>query len=129
MVNGCLLYANRERKTYGSCVSNRELDIICIRWSTNYKSPLFYYSSPPWVDLNGYSPIPELYSNDSDLFLTFVLMHSISYMKPVDDPLFSAHRSIPELLTDNSTSTRYLADEPVSVFGCQNQVRFCVYDF
>ena len=81
--------------------------------------------SPAWENFNSFSPISELESNDSDLFLGFVVPHGVSYNNPVDDPLFSAHRIMTDVASGiNLTRTFYVSDEPVTVFGCQNQVSF-----
>ena len=76
------------------------------------------YSSYALRELSSFSPIAELKSNDSDLFLTFIMMRNMNYLEPVEDPLFSAHRKTQLQFTDNSTRVVYTADQPVAVYGC-----------
>lgn len=52
----------------------------------------YSYFSNAWREFGSSSPIPQLKSNDSDLFLTFIIMRNLNYLEPVEDPLFSAHK-------------------------------------
>lgn len=83
-------------------------------------SASFYYSSSYFNDAGGsFSPIPQLNQNNSDIFVAFFIPHSTRFLGPMNDPLFSAQRSIEEVESDNKTHTIFLADAPVSAFGCQ----------
>jgi hypothetical protein len=60
--------------------------------------------------------------NDADLVLNFV-GSPVHYHDPVDDPLFSAHRTITEYDDGfNDNITRYVADSPLTGVGCSIQV-------
>ena len=73
-------------------------------------------ASLPEVTL--WRPIPEMTREDADVSLIFVIGNSISYLNPVDDPLFAAHR---RSLSDDQTI--YLPDYPAGALGCTEQVR------
>ncbi|CAI6232189.1 unnamed protein product [Periconia digitata] len=74
-----------------------------------------------------FEPIQELKDNNSDLRIT-MLYSTLSFMAPVDDPLFSAHRPVRMPKSDNSSVVVYKTDEPVSAFACQYQYQFCFTD-
>jgi hypothetical protein len=60
--------------------------------------------------------------NDADLELMF-LGNPVHYSHPVDDPLFSAHRTVAEFGGRSGTNiTRYVADSPLTGLGCIVQV-------
>ena len=72
---------------------------------------------------NMYNPIPEMQRQDADIAVKSVRKNAIQYTTPVDDPLFSAHKSMVYTnlaLGENETS--YLADSMVDVVGCAMQV-------
>jgi hypothetical protein len=67
--------------------------------------------------------MPLLKRNDSDLVVGFILQHGTAYAKPVDDPLFPAHKVSTLHSPENSTQMFYLPDSPaLGIFGCQIQV-------
>jgi hypothetical protein len=68
-----------------------------------------------------YDPIPELERDDGDV-TTMLIFKDSYYSKPVDDPLFSAHK--PSGVSDlgDPEWLNYESDEPVSALGCFSQV-------
>ncbi|KAF2277918.1 uncharacterized protein EI97DRAFT_415680 [Westerdykella ornata] len=68
---------------------------------------------------------PELQRPDADVALKLVMKNKVMYYKPVDDPLFLAHREKKSLYSQG-WQTRYLSDFPGSVVGCALQYQFCV---
>lgn len=81
-----------------------------------------YQGASPWGD-NGFSiePIPQLKTEDSDLVIMFLRLHGITFLEPVDDPLFPAHKVRLQSQIYNETLTYYMSDDPVSVFSCITQ--------
>ncbi|KAF2736964.1 hypothetical protein EJ04DRAFT_562032 [Polyplosphaeria fusca] len=75
-------------------------------------------------DYIGIKPLPEMARNDSDLVVMAVWQNSIRYNKPVDDPLFSAHKVL-NRTTAIGKLTRYGADYPAGVVGCAEQTQYC----
>jgi hypothetical protein len=60
---------------------------------------------------------------DADIVLKF-LASSVRYNRPVDDPLYSAHKEV--IFYDYSlgeNTTLYAADSPLTAIGCSVQVR------
>jgi hypothetical protein len=68
------------------------------------------YCSYALREHGSFSPILQLKSNDSYLFLTFMMMRNLDYLEPIEVPLFSAHRKFQLQFTDNSTRVVYAAD-------------------
>jgi hypothetical protein len=85
--------------------------IICIANSiraVHYPSA----SSPKWT------PLPELMRNDAHVSVVQIEYPSVTFTKPVDDPLFPAHRN-----STNAMSTAvFKPDFPVGAMGCTEQV-------
>jgi len=83
------------------------------------------YQSPVLVEFNSISsPLPEMASKNSDVFVVLVSMNKVEFIAPVDDPLFSAHKLRKTLArnTLNETIDVYGRDSPMSAFGCWIQV-------
>lgn len=96
---------------------------VSIRQTHSDSSSQLKYPSPFWDPYGStFSPIPRLRNDDSDLVVVYVTTRGVRYWEPVDDPLFSAHKVIQQLLVDNSTIPNYLPDAPMTAFGCQQQV-------
>ncbi|KAI0390399.1 hypothetical protein F5Y17DRAFT_65954 [Xylariaceae sp. FL0594] len=74
-----------------------------------------------------FQPIAQLDRDDAEISLFFLSANNIRFVRPVDDPWFSAHRG-----AGNFTSTSlggsvqfYLADAPATVMGCATQEQWC----
>jgi hypothetical protein len=65
--------------------------------------------------------IPELDRKDADVSLKLVTKNSLKYLRPVDDPLFSAHRA-QNVTMQGGGMIQYLSDFPGSIIGCVQQV-------
>ncbi|CBY01681.1 hypothetical protein LEMA_P004680.1 [Plenodomus lingam JN3] len=67
-------------------------------------------------------PLESMHRDDADLLLVF-LIASVKYVRPVDDPWFSAHKQVivydPTRAAD---ATVYHPDSPVRVLGCAVQL-------
>lgn len=74
-----------------------------------------------------FTPIPQLNHTDADVMLFFLSSDGITFVEPVDDPWFSAHRQGPREgnVMHNRTRPTYLQDEPVGVLGCTFQMQYC----
>jgi hypothetical protein len=71
---------------------------------------------------NDFVPFEGMRRNDSDIVFRFV-KSSVHFARPVDDLLFSAHRTIREFdVGQGENVTRYLADNPLAGLGCSVQV-------
>jgi hypothetical protein len=75
-----------------------------------------------------YYPIELLSREDATIFLIFLNAQSITFLEPVDDPWFSAHRK--DIATFTTQGGRigkevYLSDEPASAVGCTYQAQWC----
>lgn len=71
----------------------------------------------------GITPIPEMQRPDADIALAAVWLNDMIYEKPVDDPLFSAHREW--IYTPGGgypNETKYKSDHVAGVIGCAQQV-------
>jgi len=60
-------------------------------------------------------------SENADLAVVMVSKNQVRYGMPIDDPFFSAHRPVSS--RDNDGNTNYLSDFPISIMGCNQQVR------
>lgn len=65
--------------------------------------------------------------NSSDIILLNIKMGSQKYGEPVDDIMFSAHQMRSQSNTMGEKISHYVSDSPVSVVGCQLQVRVKVW--
>jgi hypothetical protein len=59
---------------------------------------------------------------DADVALAFVALNSVLYHRPVNDPLFSAHRNVTYNLGPIAR-TEYKSDHIAGALGCAVQVR------
>ena len=83
------------------------------------------YHTPALAEFNSISsPLPEMASNNSDVFVVLVIMNKVEFIAPVDDALFSAHKLRKMLArnTLNETIDVYGSDAPMSAVGCWVQV-------
>ncbi|KAF2823685.1 hypothetical protein CC86DRAFT_468717 [Ophiobolus disseminans] len=75
----------------------------------------------------GIIPIPEMHRIDADVDLGVIWLNSVMYEKPVNDPLFSAHKNWTYLPGGGyAGEPRYLSDNAAGVIACSTQYRFCV---
>jgi hypothetical protein len=65
-------------------------------------------------------PLPEMNRTDADVALAAITFRVARYQKPVDDPMFAAHK--PLLDPDFANNTVYGSDYPVGLLGCAVQV-------
>lgn len=72
----------------------------------------------------GYEPLPELYRDDADIAIINIGSNSVMYRKPVEDPIFSAHKRIIKspFGVSGTNKTFYMADTTNSGMGCAAQV-------
>ena len=72
-------------------------------------------------------PLPGLKTGNADLVICFLSSNGVRFSQKTDDPWFSAHRNGPVTrhTADNSTSIRYLSDEPARPLACTIQEQFC----
>lgn len=66
-------------------------------------------------------------NDKSDLVVVFVVTRGTRWMDPVNDPLYSAHKTAGQRMTNNKTYTYYVPDSPASAFGCQYQARLPIH--
>ncbi|KAF2271752.1 uncharacterized protein EI97DRAFT_427646 [Westerdykella ornata] len=87
------------------------------------------YSGTPYITdtFSMFTPIPQLNHTDADVMLFFLSSPGITFMEPVDDPWFSAHRQGPREgnVMHNRTRPTYLQDEPARVLGCTFRMQYC----
>ena len=79
------------------------------------------YGAPEYSSLTSVEPIPEMAVNNNDITLIVIYPNGIVYERPVNDPLFSAHKSFLRR-TDDGNLTYYASDYPFLVIGCEAQV-------
>jgi len=77
------------------------------------------------ANLTTYVPIPELQRLDADVVVKVAVLNAVQYAKPVNDPLFSAHRNLTQGSLKSSAKFYYISDFPQGVLGCALQV--CLY--
>jgi hypothetical protein len=79
------------------------------------------------ASVNDYSPIPALHLPDADVHLAFLSAPEIHFSNPIDDPLFSAHKSASGLKNEETHEMldAYLQDEPLAVMACTQQIQYC----
>jgi hypothetical protein len=86
------------------------------------------YGAPEYADWNTLEPLGGMANDDADITLIVVQPNAMIYQTAVDDPFFSAHKTIElESYTDGQNATWYVADSPVSAFGCEVQVKLQMY--
>ncbi|KAF2265455.1 hypothetical protein CC78DRAFT_515110 [Lojkania enalia] len=76
---------------------------------------------------NKWQPIPALYRTDADVSVVYLSAPQIRFSSPVDDPLFSAHKNISDIvnLDDGSMYASYLQDDPLTAMACTIQMQYC----
>lgn len=84
------------------------------RGKTHYGNPNLPLK-PEWQPLEGI----EAEQGTGDIFFKPVVPYNIRYHRPVDDPLYSAHRKLREF-----NRTMYAPDYPIKVVGCLQQVSY-----
>ncbi|KAJ4290347.1 hypothetical protein N0V90_010563 [Kalmusia sp. IMI 367209] len=61
---------------------------------------------------------------DADVAFTYISLNNVMYHKPVDDPLFSAHRKV-IIGSGDQERTEYKSDALLGAIGCAVQHQFC----
>ncbi|KAL1608326.1 hypothetical protein SLS60_003267 [Paraconiothyrium brasiliense] len=62
---------------------------------------------------------------DADVAIIAVFTNAIVYEKPVEDPLFAAHRVEMRKQSNGKDKARYWSDHYAGVVGCAQQFQFC----
>ncbi|KAF2866301.1 hypothetical protein BDV95DRAFT_649130 [Massariosphaeria phaeospora] len=70
-------------------------------------------------NLTKWDVVPELKLDDADTVLVAIDLRGATYIAPVEDILFSAHRS-------NQNNSRFFSDRPVGLLGCTQQYQYCI---
>ena len=65
-------------------------------------------------------PVSALQERNADVSIYFILMNSVNFLEPCEDPVFAAHVPF-----DAVPTISYRADRPVSVMSCIEQNRIC----
>ncbi|KAM7189076.1 hypothetical protein V8F20_010284 [Naviculisporaceae sp. PSN 640] len=78
----------------------------------------------------GFTPIPELRSvyPQADIAILFLSSNNMPYMRPTNDPWYSAttpFRTLSHMDYNTTSQITYLQDEPSSPLGCVEQRQFC----
>jgi hypothetical protein len=80
------------------------------------------YSQPEAAAL-GVNAIPEMQRHDADVALAAIWLNRVTYETPVDDPLFSAHKSLNFTPGGGAADIlQYRSDNAAGVIGCTQQV-------
>lgn len=58
---------------------------------------------------------------DADVAFTYIALNNVLYHRPVNDPLFSAHRKV-SFGQMNGGQTEYQSDNMIGAMGCAVQV-------
>lgn len=69
-------------------------------------------------------PLPDMNRTDADVALIALWPRAARYEKPVDDPMFAAHKPV-IYNTFEGNYTAYKPDHPVGLLGCAVQYQFC----
>ena len=64
--------------------------------------------------------LAEIERKDADVVVITIALDSIMYTEPVNDPLFSAHKTLKS--PEARGRTMYVSDNPVGVIGCALRV-------
>ncbi|KAH7127171.1 hypothetical protein B0J11DRAFT_296636 [Dendryphion nanum] len=121
LYNGPLItmkYGPTKGAVLESGIANATYNIQMSRMLSVSNYAVIYSASDPdpvWT------PLPELVRDDADSALLMLRLNTISFAKPVDDPLLSAHRLSKE-------NNGYFVDHPVGALGCIEQYQFCLSD-
>ncbi|KAF2736414.1 hypothetical protein EJ04DRAFT_432960 [Polyplosphaeria fusca] len=115
------LYGNGQRDpsspTFGNSLFTARLTSEIKPGSYQFQRAYSNFSEP-----GPFQAIPELQYTDADIALRLTRLNNIKFNKPVDDPMFSAHRAFTFLeITKGVNSTMYHTDSPGSVTGCTEQ--------
>ncbi|KAF2138368.1 uncharacterized protein K452DRAFT_256590 [Aplosporella prunicola CBS 121167] len=130
---------NETQYFYGSLTGQEKLNTTNLTWwsprepiqeeglsilRTEYGlSVVRHYGGYPDSEQPGnWLPLPELRHSDANTFLVAIEPHTVQFVQPVDDPVFSAHRR-----STFSTGT-YLADYTEGVVACRTQHQMCAGD-
>lgn len=85
-----------------------------------------YYANPELSNLSSVIPIPELKRTDGDTALKLIGLNGMRFIKPVEDPLYSAHipMNARQISSDGKLvpATIYGYDTPLKAIGCLQQV-------
>jgi hypothetical protein len=83
------------------------------------------FLNPEWQDFTDIDVLPEMMNKNSDLVLIQISANAVGYDGPVNDPLFSAHKTI---FDGGITANRkkYTSDWPIQTMGCRQQYQYCV---
>ena len=68
-------------------------------------------------DDNTWLPVRALQAKDADVSIFFILMNSVHFIEPCNDPVFAAHTPFDDIT--------FAADRPVSVISCIEQNQIC----
>ncbi|OAG05586.1 uncharacterized protein CC84DRAFT_1243985 [Paraphaeosphaeria sporulosa] len=71
------------------------------------------------------TPLPEMNRSDADVALISVWSNAVVYEKPVEDPLFAAHRVEERQQSSGKNKTLYWSDHYAGLVGCAQQIQFC----
>lgn len=77
----------------------------------SYESQAGHDSDSTWI------PIQALQTSNADVSIFFVLINSVHFMEPCDDPVFTAHTPLDDI--------SLAADRRVSVMSCIEQNQIC----
>jgi hypothetical protein len=83
-----------------------------------------YAFADPQYSFGDFEPIPELAQTKADLTM-FFLSFTGMYLKPIEDPWFSAHREAKFSNPNIFLQSRFSRDAAISSLGCTEQHRFC----
>ncbi|KAH7128142.1 hypothetical protein B0J11DRAFT_430867 [Dendryphion nanum] len=73
--------------------------------------------------LRKWVPLKEMNRTDADVLMNIIFLNNVGYLNPIDDPVFSAHRS-----RETLTAPSYKPDFIAGIIGCTDQVftvQFC----
>jgi len=79
-------------------------------------------SSEAWSEYGTMDALPEMQRNNTDIVFRLIAKNTVWFWEPIEDPVFSAHRTVPTISALGQKSDRYYADDPVSVVACAQQV-------
>lgn len=78
---------------------------------------------PYQEDYNGrFEPVKGIALSDGDIVLKIIRLNGLLFSDEVNDPLFSAHKERTRLSWGAGNVTYHIADFPISVVGCVEQV-------
>jgi hypothetical protein len=69
----------------------------------------------------GWEPVAALQNATGDVSVFFVASNSITYLEPVDDPVFAAH----QVIEYDTGPTQYGPDQLVNAIACVDQYEIC----